>query len=152
MSVIMDLATLFLTVIATTVANIVVLIWLYSRWIIPTIVARTREELMEKIEAWINQTKEEMRNTVTISIDESFEKIKQWIGGKRSNSKRLEKYAAAFLDANLPEDGDLESDEAQSVITDAITKYGSRIVEQLLQSRTPTATAEVTADGWPKEW
>lgn len=147
MSVIMDLATLFLTVIATTAANIIVLVWLYSRWIIPTIVQKTRDELMEKVEMWINRTKEEMQNTVTISIDESFERIKQWIGGKRSNSKRIEKYAAAFLDANLPADGDLESDEAQSVITDAITKYGARIVEQLLTSRqsTPEVTAATTA-------
>ncbi len=147
MSVIMDLATLFLTVIATTAANIIVLVWLYSRWIIPTIVQKTRDELMEKVEMWINRTKEEMQNTVTISIDESFERIKQWIGGKRSNNKRLEKYAAAFLDANLPQDGDLESDEAQSVITDAITKYGARIVEQLLLSRqsTPETTAATTA-------
>ncbi len=147
MSVIMDLATLFLTVIATTAANIIVLVWLYSRWIIPTIVQKTRDELMEKVEMWINRTKEEMQNTVTISIDESFERIKQWIGGKRGNSKRIEKYATAFLDANLPADGDLESDEAQSVITDAITKYGARIVEQLLTSRqsTPEVAAATTA-------
>lgn len=152
MSVIMDLATLFLTVIATTAANIIVLVWLYSRWIIPTIVQKTRDELMEKVEMWINRTKEEMQNTVTISIDESFERIKQWIGGKRSNNKRLEKYAAAFLDANLPSDGDLESDEAQSVITDAITKYGARIVEQLLLSRQSAQEATAATSTAAVDW
>ena len=107
---------------------------------------------MEKVEMWINRTKEEMQNTVTISIDESFERIKQWIGGKRSNNKRLEKYAAAFLDANLPEDGDLESDEAQSVITDAITKYGARIVEQLLLSRQSAQEAAAVPAAAAADW
>ena len=144
----MDVAQLVVTVFATAAVNIVVIVWLYSYWIIPEIVKRTKDELMTNIENWIAQTRDELSNTIIINLDEMRQKIVSTISGFRGNKQRQLSLASQFLTANLDPEEDPESDNNQSVITDAIAAYGERIVKAALKSITTKPQAEETTAGW----
>ena len=143
----MDVAQLVVTVFATAAVNIVVIVWLYSYWIIPEIVKRTKDELMTNIEKWIAQTRDELSNTIIINLDEMRQKIVNTISGFRGNKQRQLSLASQFLTANLDPEEDPESDNNKSVITDAIAAYGEKIVKAALKSITTKPQAETTA-GW----
>ena len=144
----MDITQLVVTVFATAAVNIVVIVWLYSYWIIPEIVKRTKDELMTNIENWIAQTRDELSNTIIINLDEMRQKIVSTISGFRGNKQRQLSLASQFLTANLDPEEDPESDNNQSVITDAIAAYGERIVKAALKSITTKPQAEETTAGW----
>ena len=103
---------------------------------------------MTNIENWIAQTRDELSNTIIINLDEMRQKIVSTISGFRGNKQRQLSLASQFLTANLDPEEDPESDNNQSVITDAIAAYGERIVKAALKSITTKPQAEESTAGW----
>ena len=112
----MEFGEVIFTVFLSAVINVMLIVTLYSKWIIPTIVNRVRDELMSNIEKWIQQTRDELGNTITINIDEMRQKLVNTISGYRGNKKRQLSLASQFLAANLDDPNDLDSEESESVI------------------------------------
>ena len=84
----MDVVQLTVTVFATAAVNICVIVWLYSKWIIPEIVRRVRDDMMTSIQTWIENTRDDINNSITINIDSMKDKIVQTIRGYRGNKQR----------------------------------------------------------------
>lgn len=127
---------MFFMIIASACVNILVIVAIYSYWIIPTIVARVKDELMTSIEQWITSTKDDLSNTIVLNIDDMRQKIVGVISGYRGNKARQLTLASQFLAANLEDPDDLDNEEAESVITQAIAAYGERIVKAALKNLT----------------
>lgn len=142
----MEFGEVIFTVFLSAVINVMLIVMLYSKWIIPTIVERVRDELMTNIEKWIQQTRDDLGNTITINIDEMRQKLVNTISGYRGNKKRQLSLASQFLAANLDDPDDLESEESESVIQQAIVTYGEKIVKAALSSmRSQKAEASAEA-------
>ena len=147
--VIMDVAQLTVTVFATAAVNICVIVWLYSYWIIPEIVKRVRDDMMTSIENWITQTRDELTNSITINIDDMKDKLVQTIRGYRGNKQRQLSLARQFLESADYNPDNPESEENESIITDAITRYGASIVKAALKSiKTPDKPTNTVGDVW----
>lgn len=144
----MDVVQLTVTVFATAAVNILVIVWLYSYWIIPEIVKRVRDDMMGTIQKWIEQTRDDLGNTITINIDEMKDKLVKTISGYRGNKARQMALATQFLSANLDDPQDLDNEENESVITDAIARYGEKIVKAALKSMTTKQPADEQPAGW----
>ncbi len=132
--VIMELGEMFFMIITSCVVNIVVIVGLYTYWIIPEIVERVRDELMENIQKWIADTRDDLKNTITINVDEMRQKVVGVITGHRGNKARQLSLATQFLTANLDDLDNLETEDNESIITQAIAQYGERIVKAALKS------------------
>ena len=147
--VIMDVAQLTVTVFATAAVNICVIVWLYSYWIIPEIVKRVRDDMMTSIENWITQTRDELTNSITINIDDMKDKLVQTIRGYRGNKQRQLSLARQFLESADYDPDNPESEENESIVTDAITRYGASIVKAALKSiKTPDKPADTVGEVW----
>lgn len=147
--VIMDVVQLTVTVFATAAVNICVIVWLYSKWIIPEIVRRVRDDMMTSIQTWIENTRDDLNNSITINIDSMKDKIVQTIRGYRGNKQRQLSLAKEFLTNAEYDPDDPESEENESIITDAITRYGASIVKAALKSMTTKQpAADQDAAGW----
>lgn len=146
----MEFGEVIFTVFLSAVINVMLIVTLYSKWIIPTIVERVRDELMTNIEKWIQQTRDDLGNTITINIDEMRQKLVNTISGYRGNKKRQLSLASQFLAANLDDPDNLESEESESVIQQAIVTYGEKIVKAALSSmRSQKAEASQNAEASP---
>ena len=147
--VIMDVVQLTVTVFATAAVNICVIVWLYSKWIIPEIVRRVRDDMMTSIQTWIENTRDDLNNSITINIDSMKDKIVQTIRGYRGNKARQLSLAKEFLEGSDYDPDNPETEENESIITDAIARYGASIVKAALKSMTTKqATAEEPAGVW----
>ncbi len=146
----MELGDMFFMIIASACVNILVIVAVYSYWIIPTIVERVKNELMTSIEQWITSTKDDLSNTIVLNIDDMRQKIVGVISGYRGNKARQMTLASQFLAANLEDPNDLDNEESESVITQAIAAYGEKIVKAALKNLTtekpPAADPESAAD------
>ncbi len=134
LSVIMELGEMFFMIIASACVNILVIVAVYSYWIIPTIVARVKDELMVSIQQWITSTKDDLSNTIVLNIDEMRQKLVGVISGYRGNKARQMSLAQQFLAANLDDPDDLDNEASEDVITQAIATYGEKIVKAALKS------------------
>lgn len=147
----MEFSEVIFTVFLSAVINVLLIVTLYSRWIIPTIVIRVRDELMANIEKWIQETRDELGNTITINIDEMRQKLVNTISGYRGNRQKQISLAQNFLTANLdPSEGE-DSDEYNDVIQQAIVTYGEKIVKAALKSirsQSPPADQEPAGALW----
>lgn len=121
-------------VFASACVNILVIVAIYSYWIIPTIVARVKNELMVSIQEWITATKDDLSNTIVLNIDEMRQKLVGVISGYRGNKARQLSLATQFLNANLDDPEDLDNEASEDVITQAIATYGEKIVKAALKS------------------
>ena len=146
--VIMDVAQLTVTVFATAAVNIVVIVLLYSWWIIPEIVKRVRDDMMSSIEKWISDTRDELSNTITINVDSMRDKLVQTIRGYRGNKARQMSLAKEFLERADYDPDNPDSDENESIITDAIATYGANIVKAALKSIKTKPQTENESVGW----
>ncbi len=134
LSVIMELGEMFFMIIASACVNILVIVAVYSYWIIPTIVARVKDELMESIQKWISETRDDLNNTIVLNIDEMRQKLVDVISGYRGNKARKLSLATQFLNANLDDPDDLDNEQSEDVITQAIATYGDKIVKAALET------------------
>lgn len=121
-------------VFASACVNILVIVAVYSYWIIPTIVARVKDELMVSIEQWITSTKDDLSNTIVLNIDDMRKKLTGVISGYRGNKARQLSLATQFLSANLDDPDDIDNEQSEDVITQAIAAYGEKIVKAALKS------------------
>lgn len=145
----MDVAQLTVTVFATAAVNICVIVWLYSYWIIPEIVKRVRDDMMSSIQEWIKSTRDDLNNSITINIESMKDKIVQTIRGYRGNKQRQLSLARQFLESADYDPDNPESEENESIITDAITRYGASIVKAALKSiKTPDKPADTVGEVW----
>ena len=145
----MDVVQLTVTVFATAAVNICVIVWLYSKWIIPEIVRRVRDDMMTSIQTWIENTRDDLNNSITINIDSMKDKIVQTIRGYRGNKARQLSLAKEFLEGSDYDPDNPETEENESIITDAITRYGASIVKAALKSMTTKQpAADQDAVGW----
>lgn len=148
--VIMDVVQLTVTVFATAAVNICVIVWLYSKWIIPEIVRRVRDDMMSSIQKWIEDTRDDLNNSITINIDSMKDKIVQTIRGYRGNKARQLSLAKEFLEGSDYDPDNPETEENESIVTDAIARYGATIVKAALKSMTTAKepAAESSTAGW----
>lgn len=147
--VIMEIGEMVFMILTSACVNVVIIVGLYSFWIIPEIVDRVRDELMQNIQKWIGETRDELKNTITINVDEMRQKVVSVISGHRGNKARQLSLATQFLTANLDDLENPESEDNESIITQAIAQYGERIVKAALKSIKATDTkAEEPAGIW----
>ena len=147
--VIMDVVQLTVTVFATAAVNICVIVWLYSKWIIPEIVRRVRDDMMTSIQKWIENTRDDINNSITINIDSMKDKIVQTIRGYRGNKQRQLSLAKEFLTNAEYDPDNPESEDNESIITDAIARYGASIVKSALKSMTtPNKPTDTVGEVW----
>lgn len=145
----MDLGESIFIIMSSACINVLMIVAIYSYWIIPTIVNRVRDELMDNIQNWIESTKQDLSNTITINIDEMRQKIVGVISGHRGNKARQLSLATQFLTSNLGPEDDLDSPESQDVITQAILTYGDKIVKSALKSiKTDNQTGTENVTEW----
>ena len=125
------------------IVQTVIIIWLYNYYIIPKIVKDVQSELMTKMEIWVNSVKTDVSDNVCqfvgSKLDETTIKVKRSIAGKRSKTQKMLNLAENYLDSNLSEDMDPE--EEDSIITEAITAYGIDIVNSILEKRRKASIA-----------
>lgn len=147
----MELGEMFFMIISGACVNILLIVAIYSYWIIPTIVSRVKDELMVSIEQWITSTKDDLSNTITVNIDDMRQKVIGVISGYRGNKARQMTLAQQFLAANLNDKEDIESEGNEDVITQAIAAYGDKIVKTALKTimaDKPAADPETAAGTW----
>ena len=121
--------------------QLILIVALYTYWIIPEIVDKVKVEILGQINNWIDSTKADLSNTITINIDEMKQKLVSVISGHRGNKARQLSLASDFLAANL-EDTDPDSENYDSVVTQAIATYGEKIVKAALKSMQPKPAAD----------
>ena len=150
--VIMELDTIILSAAVSATMQTILIVALYSYWIIPRIIAGVRDEILIQIKEWVDNTKSDLANTITTSVESSVTGIKDWFRAKRGNNKRQLSLAESYLAANLP-DGDPDAVDGQDVISQAVITYGADIVRSVLGSMRAKKAAVVeqpsdNSGGW----
>ena len=149
----MELDTIIMSAAISATLQTILIVALYSYWIIPRIIAGVRDEILVQIREWVDNTKQDLSNTITTSVENSVTGIKDWFRAKRGNNKRQLSLAESYLAANLP-DGDPDAVDGQDVISQAVITYGADIVRSVLSSMRANKKAAVvgqTSDdsgGW----
>lgn len=131
--VIMELDTIIMSCAISASIQTLLIVALYSYWIIPKIIVGVRDEVLVQIKEWVENTKQDLSNTITSSVESSVTGIKDWFRAKRGNNKRQLSLAESYLSANLP-NGDPDAEDGQDVITQAVITYGADIVRNVLSS------------------
>ena len=127
----------------------VIILWLYNHYIIPKIVEKVQSNLLDQMGAWVESVKVDVSDNVcqalNTKMDETTKVVKKSIAGKRGKTQKMLALAENYLDANLEDDMDEEQED--SVITEAITAYGVDIVNAILEKRrkSPKETPAVAA-------
>lgn len=133
----MELTMLLLTSGLGVAVQTIIIVWLYNHYIIPKIVEKVQSNLLDQMGAWVESVKADVSDNVCAfvgeKLDESTNKVKKSIAGKRGKTQKMLALAENYLDANLNED--MDEEEEDSVITEAITAYGVDIVNSILESR-----------------
>ena len=152
--VIMELDTIIMSCAISASVQTLLIVALYSYWIIPKIIVGVRDEVLVQIKEWVENTKQDLSATITSSVESSVTGIKDWFRAKRGNNKRQLSLAESYLSANLP-NGDPDAEDGQDVITQAVITYGADIVRNVLSSMRANKKAAIVGqssdnggDGW----
>lgn len=137
----MEIGEMVFMILTSVCVQLVLIVALYTFWIIPEIVDKVKVEILGQINQWIDSTKADLSNTITINIDDMKQKLVSVISGHRGNKARQLSLASQFLAANL-EDTEPESENYDSVVTQAIAMYGEKIVKAALKSIEPKPAAD----------
>lgn len=137
----MEIGEMVFMILTSVCIQLILIVALYTYWIIPEIVDKVKVEILGQINEWIDLTKSDLSNTITINIDEMKQKLVSVISGYRGNKARQLSLASQFLAANL-EDTDPDSEDYDSVVTQAIATYGEKIVKAALKSIQPKPAAD----------
>lgn len=128
------------------IAQTIVIVILYNRYIIPQIVEKVQDRLMEQMGIWVESVKVDVSDNVTtqlnLRMDEATTSIKRSIAGKRGKTQKYLRLAEEYLDGNLSED--MDEDEHDSIVAEAITAYGADIVNSILERKRKEKGAEPT--------
>ena len=144
----MEIGEMVFMILTAVCIQLILIVALYTYWIIPEIVDKVKVEILGQINGWIDSTKADLSNTITINIDEMKQKLVSVISGYRGNKARQLSLAENFLSANLGSEIDPESEEYDSVVTQAIATYGEKIVKAALKSIKPPEPAATETAGW----
>ena len=144
----MEIGEMVFMILTSVCIQLILIVALYTYWIIPEIVDKVKVEILGQINGWIDSTKADLSNTITINIDEMKQKLVSVISGYRGNKARQLSLAENFLSANLGSEIDPESEEYDSVVTQAIATYGEKIVKAALKSIKPPEPAATETAGW----
>lgn len=149
--VIMELDTIILSCAISATLQTLLIVALYSYWIIPKIIVGVRDEVLIQIKEWVDDTKKDLSSTIVNSVETSVSGFRDWFRAKRGNNKRQLSLAESYLAANLP-DGDPDAVDGQDIINQAVITYGADIVRAVLSSMRAKkpAVVEQSSDngGW----
>lgn len=127
-------------------AQTIIIVMLYNRYIIPQIVEKVQDRILTQMGVWVESVKADVSDNVTTQLntrmDEATTSIKRAIAGKRGKNQRILSLAEDYLESNLSED--MDEDAEDSIITEAITAYGADIVNSILEKRRKRATEKPT--------
>lgn len=119
------------------IAQTIIIVVLYNRYIIPQIVEKVQDKILTQMGIWVESVKTDVSDNVTtqlnLRMDEATTSIKRSIAGKRGKHQKYLALAENYLDSNLSED--MDEDEEDSIIAEAITSYGADIVNSILEKR-----------------
>ena len=147
----MELDTILLSCAISATLQTLLIVALYSYWIIPKIIVGVRDEVLIQIKEWVDDTKKDLSSTIVNSVETSVSGFRDWFRAKRGNNKRQLSLAESYLAANLP-DGDPDAADGQDIINQAVITYGADIVRAVLSSMRAKkpAVVEQSSDngGW----
>lgn len=128
------------------IAQTIIIVMLYNHYIIPQIVEKVQERILTQMGVWVESVKNDVSDNVTTQLnarmDEATISIKRSIAGKRGKHQKYLSLAEQYLDSNLSED--MDEEEEDSIIAEAITSYGADIVNSILEKRRKKATETPT--------
>lgn len=128
------------------IAQTIIIVMLYNHYIIPQIVEKVQERILTQMGVWVESVKIEVSDNVTTQLnarmDEATTSIKRSIAGKRGKTQKYLALAENYLDSNLSDD--MDEEEEDSIIAEAITSYGADIVNSILEKRRKKATEKPT--------
>lgn len=139
------------------IAQTIIIVMLYNRYIIPQIVEKVQEKILTQMGIWVESVKTDVSDNVTTQLnarmDEATTSIKRSIAGKRGKTQKYLALAENYLDSNLSDD--MDEDEEDSIIAEAITSYGADIVNSILEKRRKKTTEKpmvTTPSADPSTW
>ena len=139
------------------IAQTIIIVMLYNHYIIPQIVEKVQERILTQMGIWVESVKADVSDNVTTQLnarmDEATTSIKRSIAGKRGKTQKYLALAENYLDSNLSDD--MDEEEEDSIIAEAITSYGADIVNSILEKRRKKATEKptvVTPSVDPNAW
>lgn len=144
----MEIGEMVFMILTSVCIQLILIVALYTYWIIPEIVDKVKIEILGQINQWIDSTKSDLSNTITINIDEMKQKLVSVISGYRGNKARQLSLAENFLSANLGGEIDPDSEEYDSIVTQAIATYGEKIVKAALKSMQPKPAEKPAEAVW----
>jgi len=147
----MDYATIGLSVFLGAVVQTTIIVMLYNHYIIPHIIKGVKDELMISINGWVDSMTATLGQKIAEEINDKMLSLKRSIAGKRGRNSQMMTAAASFLSDHLTDD--LNEDEQQDVIAEAVANYSKPIVDAVIEKLWPkkaadTAAVDNSAAGW----